>query len=126
MYESLKYVPSMSESAIQISVSTSFTVISEDGKLLQLSRMNYCVMSSLSLYIRKKRSIGQREEGLPYSRTYFYTIHTQGMDPTSLCELDGENSAIRGDTTHRQVVSTRVRHLKTVLLRPKHKRRATE
>jgi len=38
-----------------------------------------------------------------------------------LRELDGEYSAIRGDTTHRQVLPTRVRHLQTVLLRPEHK-----
>lgn len=43
-----------------------------------------------------------------------------------LRELDGEYGAIRGDDAHRRVIFTRVRHLNTILLRPKHQRCTTE
>ena len=48
------------------------------------------------------------------------------MEWILLRELDGEYGAIRGDDAHRRVIFTRVRHLDTILLRPKHQRCTTE
>jgi hypothetical protein len=85
-------------------------------------RMNYCTETSTYSYTVQRSSVKERSN---------YTRHLEALDSIHmesilLRELDGENRAISGDATHRQVVSTWVRHLKTVILRPKHQRCTTE